>query len=470
MNSGDIENKNIESAKDLIEFKKYFDESNKSIMRNLVKEEIGAEIKDLINESRLNEADEEEKDITSDTDVMVDDEKSGDEFDADTSDNADDSETESETETDIVVDDSDDTESDFSEFEKYKVDDDTYDLRSDVNGEDAVKIFKLLKDDDQIVTVKQDGDNINIKDNENGSEYMIVTNNNDSVEEPADDTFSEFDMDSEFDLNESKLASILKEIDLGYTTKYQEKTAMSTDGVAEPGKDVKTWDKGAPTSGDETRRYGKRGDDNPFDETVTEEFDMDLEEEVEAEEANVEEGGLTRTKRELRQHASVKSEPQIKYTQGKRVDQVRDGAQLVTSKMEESKKLKESKAKYEKLLKEYIDLKDLVVSLSGTLKESMLNQTKLAKFVKLVTENTTSNKEKIEIINRFDKEVKTKEDADRLYESINKSLKNNTKNLNESVVDTKTVLGDSKSAGETVLYENKEINDIKNLMKRIEKK
>lgn len=462
-------NNNIDSATDLIEFKNFFDESTKDIMRNIVKEEFGTSIKDLINESRINEADEDEdeQDVNLDTDVVASDEESTEDFDLD-AEEAEESEEEIESDEEMDFSDSEDEEMDFSEFDKYKVDDDTYDLRSDVTGEDAVKIFKLMKDDDQIITVNQEGDKINIKDYENDNEYMVIPNDGDDELE-----FSGFDMDDEYDLNESRLLKILNEIDLGYTDNYQEKTAMTTDGVSEPATKQRTWDKGAPTSGDETRRYGEKGKSDPYTEVVTEEFDMgddfEMSEEVEGEETNVEEGGLTRTKRNLRQTASLKSEPQVKYTQGVRVDKVRQGAQLVNS-VEESKKLKESEAKYKKLLKEYVEIKDLVVSLSETLKESMLHQTKLAKVVKLVTENTTTAKEKIEIINRFDSEVKTKEDANKLYESINNSLKkSNVKNINENITDTKTVLKDNKSAGETVLYESKEISNIKSLMERMNK-
>ena len=63
----------------------------------------------------------------------------------------------------------------WSGLDDFKVDDDTYDLTTGEKGDETlVKVYKLLKDEDQVV-VKQDGDSISLKDGETGAEYVIKT-------------------------------------------------------------------------------------------------------------------------------------------------------------------------------------------------------------------------------------------------------------------------------------------------------
>ena len=60
----------------------------------------------------------------------------------------------------------------WDEFSDYKVGDDTYDLTGENDYENVVKIYKLLSDEDEVV-VKKDGDKIQLKDNQAGTEYVI---------------------------------------------------------------------------------------------------------------------------------------------------------------------------------------------------------------------------------------------------------------------------------------------------------
>ena len=63
-------------------------------------------------------------------------------------------------------------ESGWDEFSDYKVGDDTYDLTGENDYENVVKIYKLLNDDDEVV-VKKDGNKVQLKDNQAGTEYVI---------------------------------------------------------------------------------------------------------------------------------------------------------------------------------------------------------------------------------------------------------------------------------------------------------
>lgn len=65
-----------------------------------------------------------------------------------------------------------DGEEGWDDFSKYQVGDDTYDLTGENDYDSVVKVYKLLKDDDQVVIQKQ-GDSIKLQDNAAGTEYVI---------------------------------------------------------------------------------------------------------------------------------------------------------------------------------------------------------------------------------------------------------------------------------------------------------
>ena len=110
-----------------------------------------------------------------------------------------------------------------------------------------------------------------IKDNETGAEYIIDM----GVNEPSvdsEDANSEFEF-SNMDMNESKIYEVVLEYDshVGYTDKYQKKSAMTTPSMKEPGKNVNDWDAGTP-KGSEKPYVGTKGDMAPFtEEEVVEE-------------------------------------------------------------------------------------------------------------------------------------------------------------------------------------------------------
>ena len=60
----------------------------------------------------------------------------------------------------------------WDDFSKYQVGDDTYDLTGENDYNNVVKIYKLLKDDDQVV-VKKEGNTIQLQDGQAGTEYVI---------------------------------------------------------------------------------------------------------------------------------------------------------------------------------------------------------------------------------------------------------------------------------------------------------
>ena len=71
------------------------------------------------------------------------------------------------------------------------VSDDEYDF-TNAEDEEIVKVYKLMKNDDQILVHKDDNGNVNIQDNETGAEYLINLGDNGeatdvAATEPNDD-------------------------------------------------------------------------------------------------------------------------------------------------------------------------------------------------------------------------------------------------------------------------------------------
>ena len=83
-------------------------------------------------------------------------------------------------------------------FSKYQVGDNTYDLTGENDQEMAVKVYKLLNNDDKII-VKQDGENLHLIDNEADTEYVI-----DFGSEDNENQYSEDEVPTESQLNEEE--------------------------------------------------------------------------------------------------------------------------------------------------------------------------------------------------------------------------------------------------------------------------
>jgi hypothetical protein len=101
------------------------------------------------------------------------------------------------------------------------------------------------------------------------------------------------------------------------------------------------------------------------------------------------------------------------------------------------------------------------------LKNAAVTNKNLANIIKLVTENTTSQDEKNEIISRFAKEAKTVEQSQNLYESLSRDLKKANK-MNITEDKTLSVEG-SKQINETTIYKSQEVLESLDLMHRMMK-
>lgn len=380
---------------------------------------------------------------------------------------------------DDSADDAEDTDTDsddWADFDKYKVSDDEYDF-TNAEDEDIVKVYKLMKNDDQILVHKEDNGNVSIQDNETGAEYLIDLNGQDSINDGMD--YSEADdMDDDFsgdDMNEStdRLFEIVLEDNgnVGYTDNYQSKDAMSSMNMSEPGKNVNDWDAGVP-HGNKKPWSGYKGKgsraNKPFDGNVSEEaMDGDF--------STSDDDTLTELKTNAEHSANIGS---TSRTDGPNNPRTRKGRNFHTAQngFEQStsdnpyngRAMEEGLVKrINKALKENKELKSTLTQVIKSLKEAAVTNHNLGQIIKLISENTTSQDEKMEIISRFAKEARTIKESKNLYDTISRELKKaNKMNITES---KNLSVNGSQKINETPIYQSPDLLESLDLMHRMMK-
>ena len=428
-----------DSLKDFNNLATTLKENTESAVKDLLTETVLEQYAKILNESD----DEDEYDVeeVEDTDAATEpngDEEETVETDTEVTDDAADgmdAETETETETDVTddVDGAQDETEEWSDFDKYKVDDDEYDF-SNAEDDEIVKVYKLLKDDDQVVVNSEDDGKVSIKDNETGAEYLIDLGGGNADEEEGMEFEISDDSDNQIDnMDESKIFEIaLNEIDsnVGYTDKYQDKDVLTNDGNEEPGKNVNDWDNGVP-KGTKKPWSGKKNDkseNQPFDKTVKESEEIGADDEVVNELKTTQEhtantDGTSRT--------DTKNNPRPRM--GRNAHTAEKGQVTQTTDNPYQPKLESVIKKANAIFEENQQLKQALSKFKKTLEEAAVTNVNLGNIIKLVMENSTTKDEKKEIINRFGKEARTVEASKNLYEQISRDLKKNQKmNIDES--------------------------------------
>lgn len=372
-----------------------------------------------------------------------------------------------------------DNEDEWSQFDNYKISDNEYDF-SNAEGDDFVKVYKLLKDDDQVVVVKKDENNIELKDNEAGTEYLIQLDSENGADEFEtdsdddmelnDDVTEEFDENDE-NMNESRIFEIaLNEYNsnVGYTDNYQSKDAMTSDSMSEPGKNVRDWDKGVP-KGKEKPFANPNKKSAPFNQDgarkVEESEDMEGEEQID--EANLSQSRWNDThavhnrvpaanKDAHRRKGMQKTSKGTTYRANGGSDDVNESLKKIFDKTQE-------------IFQENKELKNAVGKFKQFIEEAAVTNMNLGNIIKLITENSTTTAEKNNIIKRFGKEAKTIEASKSLYESISNELKNKNV-MNESIVKEKNLnASGSKMINETKIVEDGGLLKTLDLMNRLRK-
>ena len=370
-------------------------------------------------------------------------------------------------------------------------DEDTLDLTGEQDIENVLKVYKSLSNDDQVVVTK-DGGKINLQDNGTGAEYIIDLGTGEAEAAPqdmadgeaeqlaedssADDKFNELREESdneELNYNEMNEETLF-EIDLGYTDNYQDKDPIDGLSNSEPSKSGRSWHKGIPTGTEKPwagKGTEKKGD--PFDNSVNEnltELDDDYfaaglndtgVAEVETEDGmpfdkkvgEVNEGGARTSVKKTHRVKSASNEGNPKI--GVRRSPNSDNGKLEDG-IEVNEAIKKLKAKNKKL-------NEAVAELHKGLREAYMTNVNLGKITKLFIENTTTQAEKLQIVERFSNEAKTPKQAQALYESISKQLVNNKTSIDESKATEKTVVTESKAPA----YKSQDLLNTIDLMNRV---
>ncbi len=365
----------------------------------------------------------------------------------------------------------------WAEFDKYKVSDDEYDF-TNAEDEEIVKVYKLMKNDDQILVHKDDNGNVNIQDNETGAEYLIKLDDEGdaagvAATEPSDDEVitddsAEDDFNNDMDdMNESteRMFELVLEYDsnVGYTDNYQKKDVMTNPGMSEPGKNVNDWDAGVP-KGDAKPWSGypskKNKADKPFNAGKGKQLEEDenLEESIHTVTQN---GPQRRSVTTIQAPGTSRSEKVGRNLRLAKIPGQKKGTGEAAYTGLEENFMKRANA----VLAENKELKSTLTDLMEQLKKVSVTNHNLAQIIKLVSENTTSQDEKKEIINRFKNEGKTVEASKALYETISRELKKSNK-MNITEEKALTVEGSSK-INETPIYKSQDMLDSLDLMHRM---
>lgn len=432
--------------------------------KNTLKDILSEAVSNFLHEEVLNEDDEETED---DTEETKDNETSVEETD-EISDDTDNNTVEETPEN--ADDDSNETETDgdeWSDFNDYKIGDENgseeYDFTNETDPNTLVKVFKLMKNDDQVSVVK-DGEKVCIKDNEAGTEYVI-------------------ELDCETSCNNELNDEITMAESLGYTDNYQDKDPIEGLTMGDTPKNTKDWHKGVPTG--TSKPWASKGKSEPFnkkvekvfeitlndgiedddemfvdDDMFVDNYDMFIDDDIYTDEDNIVDeatnvGGF------VQQNSTSKSH--VPNSNGRKARNMSKGGEKKTgtadprySGVNESLENKMLKA-----LKENKQLKETVSKVSKIMKEAVQVNVNLGHIVRLMVENSTTKTEKEDIIKRFNT-VKSNDEAKNLYESISSELK---KSHSTIVTEQATTAQDSKKINESKIYD--EPNGVLDMMKRM---
>ncbi len=379
---------------------------------------------------------------------------------------------------------SDEADDDWSDMEQYKIGDDDYDFTG-VDGDEILKVYNKLGDDDQIFVKKEDDGTYSVKDDETGAEFVIELNpekldaENDGEgeadefdfgggEEPSDEPDFDLDVDVdggeeeapedddeiEIDINDDEDDEELNEENLGYTDSYQKDVFDKKFNMNEPadGKTTYSMDAGAPKGAE--KPWAGKGDPKPFGakkDTVDEEVDECVGANcVPSEQENLEEAGyelrkasLTTSKSETGDHEEYMSHNTRNVS--KKAVPTRGTADL---KLQES--LQKVVAKAKAIQAENKQYKDNLDRIKKALYEAAVLNVNMGRLVDILVNETTTKDEKKNILERFNT-VKTINEGKILHAAIKAELSESKKSA--PIVEKQFVAG-KENLNETTIYSN----------------
>jgi hypothetical protein len=275
----------------------------------------------------------------------------------------------------------------------------------------VAKVFKLMNDEDEIEVVK-DGNDLNLKDNKTGAEYHIQIG----------ESYGKMEED---ELCEECGDKMYEEDETIYEIELDEESDL-----------------------DEFYFYGDKEE---------EEEEKPIEEDRNKSHRRLKYHGASKHPREFsRDYSGVAesrkvSKPMIKESTSTKVS------------ANDSKILKE----YEELKAKNEEYKKALTIFKTKLNEVALFNNNLALVTKLFTEHSTTKKEKMEILKKFDS-VQSLKESKNLYKTISSDLEGRTP-INESVERKviKSINKGSSNLNESTAYVDPQINKIKEMMRKL---
>jgi hypothetical protein len=247
---------------------------------------------------------------------------------------------------------------------------------------------------------------------------------------------------------------------------------MTNPGMSEPGKNVNDWDAGVP-HGTEKPWSGypgkKKNADKPFNagkgKQVEEGTEVEgaVEEEEQIEESNLSQSRWNDTHAAHNRVPAANQDPHRRMGMQKTSKGTKYRAVGGDSEATNENFIKRAN----KVLAENKELKSTLTDVMTSLKEAAVTNHNLGMIIKLISENSTTQDEKKEIISRFSNEAKTVEASKNLYESISRDLQK-SKKMNITEEASLTVEG-SKKINETKIYQSPDVLDSLDLMHRMMK-
>jgi hypothetical protein len=292
------------------------------------------------------------------------------------------------------------------------------------SDDEVLKVFKSMGDSDEVEVVK-DADGISLKDNTTGAEYYIKESEELDEGEMCEGCGS--GMYSEEEDLEETLYEV--ELDEDMYEAYMESKEM-------------------------------------------EEGDEITEEEMEEDADMIESTRRTRADRRNRSHKPANYP--TNESRNRRKPLIKESRNRKSTRRVTESKNDVRKESYEKLLREYKELKtkngeykEALKVFKSKINEVALFNQNLAHVTKLFTEHSTTKKEKMAILGRFDN-VETIKESKSLYKTIEAEMTEKTP-ITESVEKkvNKTVESSKSNLNESTAYVDPQINAIKDLMKRI---
>lgn len=313
------------------------------------------------------------------------------------------------------------------------------------SDDEVVTVFKKLGPDDEVEVVK-DADGIHLTDNETGAEYYIKESLDMMDEDDMCEGCGSMDEDDDEDVvYEIEIDEELGEGHQSFSDRRSERRGMrkhygeNPDGL------------------DAHLSHSKQGYNDRMDDSLgmDEDYGMDEDDDASLEEDHT----LARTKGYQRKGGH----------RNRQTSETRNSRKPVITRKPKTNTVAESK-----MLKEYNELKGKNTEykkalniFKDKLNEVALFNTNLAYVNRLFTENSTTKKEKMLILKRFDNADTIKESKS-IYKTIKTELDAKTP-ISESVENkvNKTVKSSKSDLNESTAYVDPQISAIKDLMKRI---